>query len=155
MRSVVLSAKVVQETISATRFLFYRAKPTQVTFSLVKGGLVIKGQKSQKKSFVRCFSLFLITALLLVPFTVVADPLVFVRTVYEPDNVNIKKVKLSATLKMDKKGDMVIQCLNLFSIPVAHAPFADNPGIHKLAQRTRLQVEQKGRGVFIKLAILF
>jgi hypothetical protein len=56
---------------------------------------------------------------------------------------------------MDKKGDMVVQCFNIFSIPVARAPFADNPVIQKLAQRTRLQVEQKGRGVFIKLAILF
>jgi hypothetical protein len=112
-------------------------------------------QNIQKYSFISCFSLILILTLLLVPFTVLADPLVFVRTAYEPDNANIMKAKLSATLKMDKKGDMVVQCLNLFSIPVARAPFVDNPNIHKLAQRTRLQVEQKGRGVFIKLAILF
>lgn len=56
---------------------------------------------------------------------------------------------------MDKKGDMVVQCLNQFSIPVAHAPFGDNPGIQTLAQRTRLQIEQKGRGVYAKLVIMF
>jgi hypothetical protein len=116
---------------------------------------VTEQQKSQKFSFIRCFSLFLILSLLLVPFTALADPLVFVRTAYEPDDVNISKVKLSATLQLDNKGDMVVQCLNLFSKPVARAPFAGNPDIQKLAQRTRLQLEQKGRGVFVKLAILF
>jgi hypothetical protein len=50
---------------------------------------------------------------------------------------------------------MVLQCLNLFSIPVAHTPFADNPGIQKMAQRTRLKVEPKGRGVFLKVTFLF
>jgi hypothetical protein len=116
---------------------------------------VTKRQNSQKYSFKRCFYLILISVLLQVPFTVFADPLVFVRTAHEPDNSNILKAKLSATLKMDNKGDMVVQCLNLFSIPVARAPFADNTGIHKLVQRTRLQVEQKGRGVLVKLAISF
>ena len=94
----------------------------------------------------------------MVPFTVLADPLVLLRTVDETNMVNIslvKKAKLSATLKMDKNGDMVVQCLNLFSIPVARTPFADNPGIQKLAQRTRLGVEPKGRGVFVKLAFMF
>lgn len=67
----------------------------------------------------------------------------------------MKKAKLSANLKMDKNGDMVLQCLNLFSIPVAHTPFADNPGIQKLAQRTRLKVEPKGRVVFLKVTFLF
>jgi len=114
-----------------------------------------KGQKNRKYSLTGGLTLLLISTLLLIPFTVLADPLVLVRTFYEPDSVIIKKVKLSATLKMEKNGDMVVQCLNLFSIPVARAPFADNPGIQKLAQRTRLQMEQKGRGVFVKLAILF
>ena len=114
-----------------------------------------KRQENRKYEFARGFSLFLIYCFLVVPFTVLADPLVFVRTANEPDNVNLKKVKLSATLKMEKNGDMVVQCFNLFNIPVARAPFSDKPVIQKLAQRTRLQVEQKGRGVFVKLAILF
>ena len=94
----------------------------------------------------------------MVPFTVFADPLVLQRTVDETNMFNIsavKNAKLSATLKMDKNGDMVVQCLNLFSIPVARTPFGDNPGIQKLAQRTRLHVEFKGRGAFVKLSFLF
>jgi hypothetical protein len=67
----------------------------------------------------------------------------------------MRKAKLSANLKMDKNGDMVLQCLNLFSIPVARTPFAGNPGIQKLAQRIRLKVEPKGRGVFVKATFLF
>jgi hypothetical protein len=102
--------------------------------------------------------MFLISTLPMVPFTVLADPLVLLRTADETDMINIsavKKAKLSATLKMDKNGDMVVQCLNLFSMPVARTPFGDNPGIQKLAQRTRLRVEPKGRGVLVKLAFLF
>jgi hypothetical protein len=117
-----------------------------------------KRQKNQKISFARSFFLFLITTLLLVPFTVLADPLVLMRTADEKDTLYIsvaQKPKLSATFKMDKNGDIVVQCLNLFSIPVARNPFGDSPGIQKLAQRTRLQVEPKGRGVFIKLAFMF
>ena len=117
-----------------------------------------KRQKDQKKSFARCFSLFLISTLPMVPFTVLADPLVLQRTVDDTNMLNIsvvQKAKLSATLKMDKNGDMVVQCLNLFSIPVARTPFGHNPGIQKLAQRTRLGVEPKGRGVLVKLAFMF
>jgi predicted PilT family ATPase len=102
--------------------------------------------------------MFLITTLPMVPFTVLADPIVLLRTADEMDMFNIskvKKAKLSATLKIDKNGAMVVQCLNLFSIPVARTPLGDNPGIQRLAQRTRLRVEQKGRGVFVKLAFLF
>lgn len=119
---------------------------------------MIKRQKSQNILFVRCFPLFLISTLLLVPFKVLADPLLLIRTAVATDMVNkpdVKKAKLSATLKMDKNGDMVVQCLNLFSIPVARAPFGDNPGIQKFAQRTRLYVEPKGRGIFVKLTFLF
>jgi hypothetical protein len=115
-------------------------------------------QKNRKYSFAGCFSLFLISSFLLVPFTVLADPLVLVRTTEGTDMVNIsvvEKVKLSATLKMEKNGDMVVDCLNLFSIPVARAIFGDKPGIQELSQRSRLQVEQKGKGVIVKLAILF
>ncbi len=102
--------------------------------------------------------MFLISTLPMVPFTALADPIVLVRTADETDMFNIskvKKAKLSATLKMDKNGDMVVQCLNLFSIPVARTPFGDNPGIQKLSQHTRLRVEPKGRGVLVKLAFLF
>jgi hypothetical protein len=115
-------------------------------------------QTNRKYSFTKCFSLVLIYSFLLVPFTVLADPIVLVRTADVPDMVNtsvVKKVKLSATLKMEKNGAMVIQCLNLFSIPVARAPFNDNPGIRKLTQRTRLQVEPNGRGVIVKMAFQF
>jgi len=120
---------------------------------------VTKRQKDQKKSFARCFSLFLISTLLLLPLTVYADPLVLLRTAVETDMLDnsdmMRKAKLSANLKIDKNGDMVLQCLNLFSIPVARTPFGHNPGIQKLAQRTRLGVEPKGRGVFVKLAFMF
>ena len=119
---------------------------------------MIKRQKNHKNYFIRCLSLFLIPTLLLIPFTVLADPLVLLRSGDEKDTLYIsavQKPKLSATLKMDKNGDMVFQCLNVFSIPVARTPFGDNPGIQKLAQRTRLQMEPKGKGVFIKLTFFF
>ncbi len=115
-------------------------------------------QKIKKISFARCFTLLLISTLLLVPFTVLADPIDLVRIADATDILNIsvaQKAKLSVTLKMDKNGDMVVQCLNLFSVPVAHTNFGDNPGIQKLAQRTRLHVESKGRGAFVKLTFLF
>jgi hypothetical protein len=118
---------------------------------------VIKRIKCQIKSFVR-FSPFLISALLSVPLNARAEPLVLVRTVEIMDMINMiaaKDIKLSATLKMDKNGDMVVQCFNLFSVPVARTPFGDNPGIRKMAQRTRMQVEPKGKGVFVKLTFLF
>jgi len=117
-----------------------------------------KRHKSQIISFARCFSLVLISTLLLTPFTVLADSLVLVDSADAMDMLRIsvvQKAKLSATLNMDKKGDLVVQCLNLFSVPVAHTPFGDNPVIQKLAQRTRLHLESKGRGAFVKLSFLF
>lgn len=108
--------------------------------------------------FARCLALVLSYSLLLVPFTAVADNLVFLHAADETDTLYIsvvQKPKLSAVLKMDKNGDMVLQCVNLFSFSVAHAPFTDKPGIQNLAQRTRLQVDQKGRGLFVKLAFMF
>jgi hypothetical protein len=150
--TVVLSAETESVKISATRLLFRWAKPSEQPLSPVKGGVV---KKRQKNPFARAFYLFLISTILLAPFTVIADPLVFVRIADEADKLKLRKVKLSATLKTDKNGDMVVQCLNLFSIPVAHAPFCDKPGIQKLVERTRLQVEQKGRGVFVKLTFMF
>ena len=119
---------------------------------------MIKQQRTQKNYFIRCLSLFLISTFLSVPIAVVADPLVLARTGVEMDTLYIfvaQKPKLSATLKIDNNGDMVFQCLNVFSIPVARTPFGDNSGIQKLAQRTRLQMEPKGKGVFIKLTFLF
>jgi hypothetical protein len=109
-------------------------------------------------SFAGCFSLLLISSFLLVPFTVLADPLVLMRTAEGTDMGNIsvvEKVRLSATLKMERNGDMVVDCLNLFSIPVARAIFGDKPGIQELSQRSRLQLEQKGKGIIVKLAIMF
>jgi hypothetical protein len=117
-----------------------------------------KRQKSQKNSFVRCFSLLLVSTLLLVPFVVLADPLVLVRTTVGKDMVNnsvLLDAKLSAALQMNKYGDMEVQCLNLFSIPVARTPFGGNPGLQKLVQRTRLNVEPKGSGVLVKLSFMF
>ena len=117
-----------------------------------------KRLKNQKNAFKGFRSLFLILTLLLVPFTVLADPLILLRTAVEADLLNIsdaKKVKLSATLKMDKNGDMVIHCFSLFAIPLARTPFAENSGIQKLVQRTQLNVEPKGRGVLVKLSFSF
>ncbi len=67
----------------------------------------------------------------------------------------LKGVKLSAALKMNKDGDVVVKCFNYFSVPVTHHAFDDNPGMQRLMQRTTLQVEQKGRGVMVKLAFQF
>jgi hypothetical protein len=117
-----------------------------------------KQQKSQRYSSVKWFLLFSFAAFLLLPCTLFAEPLLFIRTVDEIDTYKlseIKKIKLSAALKTDKKGNMVIRCLNLFTIPVAQKPFEGSPGLQKLAQRTQLQVEQKGRAVFVKLAVAF
>jgi hypothetical protein len=66
----------------------------------------------------------------------------------------LKDVKLSAVVKMDEKGDINVHFLNL-SIPVARNPFSGNPGMQKLMQRTRLQVDPKGKGVVVKLAFAF
>ena len=66
----------------------------------------------------------------------------------------LKDLKLSAVVKMDNKGDIVVRWLNL-SFPVAQNPFSDSPGMQKLMQRTRLQVDPKGRGVMVKLAFAF
>lgn len=66
----------------------------------------------------------------------------------------LKNVKLSSVVKLDEKGDIVLRCLNLY-LPVVSSPFNDNPGIRKFLQRTRLQVDPKGRGVVVKLAFAF
>jgi len=66
----------------------------------------------------------------------------------------LKDVKLSAVVNLDKKGDIVVRCLN-FSLPVARNAFNDNPGMLKFMQRTRLQVDSKGKGVMVKLAFAF
>jgi hypothetical protein len=67
----------------------------------------------------------------------------------------LKGAKLSAALKIDKNGDMVVRCFNVFSVPVSHNPFSDRQSIQKLIRRTQLQVEQKGKGVVVKLAFMF
>jgi len=117
-----------------------------------------KRQKSQGCSSVKWFILFSLAVFLFLPCTLFAEPLLFVRTVDEI-NVNnlseIKKFKPSATLKTNKNGDLVVRCLNLFSLPVAQKPFEGSPGLQKLAQRTQLVLSQKGKAVFIKLAVAF
>jgi hypothetical protein len=98
------------------------------------------------------------TAILLPPIAAFADPLVFVRTIEEMDSTKLsalKDAKLSASLKLDKNGDMVVRCFNLFSVPVSHQPFNDSQSIQKLIRRTTLQVDQKGKGVVVKLAFIF
>ncbi len=67
----------------------------------------------------------------------------------------LKNLKLSAAVKMNKNGDVVVKCFNYFSLPVTHHAFDDNPGMQRLMQRTTLQVEQKGRGVMVKMAYQF
>ena len=66
----------------------------------------------------------------------------------------LKKVKLTAVVKMDAKGDIVISCLN-YSMLLAHAPFSDRPGLQSFLQRTHLQLEPKRRGIMVKVAFLF
>jgi hypothetical protein len=115
-------------------------------------------QYHKTSSIVKRLSLFLVTlTLLLLPCNVFAESLLFVRVVDELDLTKLsvlKDVKLSAVVKMDNKGDIVLRCLNL-SIPVAHNAFSDNPGMQKVMQRTRLQVDPKGKGVMVKLAFAF
>lgn len=115
-------------------------------------------QRYSTSSILKRLSLFVVTlTLLLLPCNVFADSFLLVRIVDELDLAKLaalKNVKLSAVVKMDGKGDLVVNCLNL-SLPVAHNPFNDNPGMQKLLQRTRLQVEPKGRGVMVKIAFVF
>jgi len=115
-------------------------------------------QYYKTSSIVKRLSLFLVTlTLLLLPCNVFAESLLFVRIVDELDLAKLsalKDVKLSAVVKMDNKGDIVLRCLNL-SIPVAHNAFSDNPGMQKFMQRTRLQIDPKGKGVMVKLAFAF
>jgi hypothetical protein len=117
-----------------------------------------KQQKSQRCSSVKWFVFCSLAAFLLLPCTLFAEPLVLSRIVDEIDAdklSELKNIKLSAALKTDKKGDMVVRCLNLFNIPVAQNPFEGSPGFQKLAQRTSLQVNQRGRAVYIKIAVAF
>jgi len=117
-----------------------------------------KRQKNQRCSSIMWFVLCSLAAFMLLPCTLFAEPLVFSRIVDEIDAVKLselKNLKLAAALKTDKKGDMVVRCLNLFNVPVAQNPFDGSPGLQKLAQRTSLQVNQRGRAVFIKLAVAF
>jgi hypothetical protein len=115
-------------------------------------------QRYSTSSFIKRLSLFVVTlTILLLPCNVFADSFLLVRIVDELDLAKLsalKDVKLSAVFKMDEKGDLVVHCLNL-SLPLAHSPFSDNPGMQKLLQRTRLQVNPKGRGVMVKLAFAF
>ncbi len=115
-------------------------------------------QTRAKSSFVKWIFLFVMTAILLPPHAAFADPMVFVRTIEETDSSilsALKDAKLSAALKLDKNGDLVVRCFNVFSIPVSHNPFNDRQSIQKLIQRTQLQVDQKGKGVVAKLAFVF
>ena len=111
-----------------------------------------------RRSFWGWLLLVTVAAFLFVPCPVLAESLVFVRIIDEIDNANLpdlKHVKLGATLKVNKEGDMVVRCLNLFSIPVAKTPFSNSPTVQKVVQRSQLQIDQKGRGVSIKLAYMF
>lgn len=108
-------------------------------------------------SLLRCF-LCLVATLVFLPSTVFAEPLILTRIIDGIESIDISSLdhaKLSASLKTDKKGDMVVRCLNLFNVPVAKKPFNDNPALQKLVERTQLEVDQKGKGVFIKLAVAF
>lgn len=123
-----------------------------------KGRPMAKQQKNQVFYSVNWFVLCSLAVFLLLPCTLFAEPLVLSRIVDEIDAdkmSELKDLKLSAALKTDKKGDLIVRCLNLFNIPVAQKPFNGNPAFQKLAQRASLQVNQKGRAVFVKLAVAF
>lgn len=117
-----------------------------------------KSQGNRKcSSLLRCLVCLVATCLFL-PCTVFAEPLVLTRIIEEIESIDISSLdhaKLAATLKTDKKGDMVVRCLNLFNVPLAKKPFEDNPALQKLVERTQFEVNQKGKGVFIKLAVAF
>jgi hypothetical protein len=122
-----------------------------------KGVSMTTRQRYSTSSILKRLSLFVVTLTLLLPCNVFADSFLLVRIVDELDLAKLatlKDVKLSAVVKMDGKGDLVVSCLNL-SLPVAHNPFNDIPGMQKLLQRTRLQVDPKGRGVMVKIAFAF
>ncbi len=67
----------------------------------------------------------------------------------------LKDLKLSAAIKINKDGDVVVKCFNCFSLPIAHNAFEDKTVVQKLMRRTTLQVDQKGKGVILKLAFVF
>jgi hypothetical protein len=117
-----------------------------------------KRHKSQGCSSVKWCVLFSFATFLFLPCTLFAEPLLFVRNVDEINANNlseIKKIKPSVTLKTNKNGDLVVRCLNLFSLPVGQKPFEGSPALQKLAQRTHLELSQRGKTVFIKLAVAF
>ncbi len=126
-------------------------------------------QKFSTPSLVRRLSLLVPTlALLFLHCTVFADSLVPLRITDGIDQAKFSEIKdekltavaknkdddLSAVAKMDEKGDIVFTCLNL-SLPLAHNPFKNKPGVQKLMRHMRLQVNPNGLGVMINLAFLF
>ena len=116
-------------------------------------------QRYSTSSIVKRFSLLVASlTLLLLPCNVFAEETtLLMRIVDELDLAKLatlKDVKLSAVVNLDDKGDLVVHCLNL-SIPVARNPFNDNPGMLKMMQHARLQVDSKGKGVMVKLAFAF
>ena len=115
-------------------------------------------QRLSVSSLVKKLSLPIITlALLIIPCSVFADSLVLVRIIDSIDLAKLSEIKdldLSAVVRMDAKGDLVVSCLNL-SVPLAHNPFKNNPGMQKFMQRTRLEVDPDAKGVMVKLAFLF
>jgi hypothetical protein len=115
-------------------------------------------QRFSISSLVKRLSFFVIfLALLIIPCSVFADSLLLVRIIDSIDLAKLSEIKdldLSAVVRMDAKGNIVVSCLNL-SLPLAHNPFKDNPGMQKFMQRTRLQVDPDAKGVMVKLAFLF
>ncbi len=115
-------------------------------------------QRSYLFSLTRKLSLFILTlTLILIPCSVFADSLVLVRIIDSIDLAKLSQIKdldLSAVVRMDAKGDLIVSCLNL-SLPLAHRPFNNNSGLQKFMQRTRLQVDPDAKGVMVKLAFLF
>ncbi len=107
-------------------------------------------------------------ALLFLHCTVFADSLLPVRIADKIDQVKFSEIKnenlstvapkededLSPVAKMDEKGDFVISCLNR-SLPLAHNPFKNNPGMQKLMQHVRLEINPCFIGAVVKLTYLF
>ncbi len=117
-----------------------------------------KQRRYSVPSSVRRLSLLLLTlALLFPPRTVFADPLLLVRIAGGMDQTKLPGINdenPSAIAKMDEKGDIVFNCLNL-SLPLAHSPFKNAPGIRKVMKHVRLQIDPNGIGAVMKLAFLF
>ncbi len=116
-------------------------------------------QRHSGSIIVKHFSFLLVVlALLILPCKVFADSQLLLRIVDSIDIVKLseelKDLKLSPVFRLDEKGNLIVNCLNC-SLPLAYHPFEDSPGVRKMLQNARLQIDPKKNGVMVKLAFLF